>query len=485
MTSTRKTAETSEVLSEVFEDNLSDVPSDDEGAEDFSDDCGDCSTDSDIIRPVKKNRVAVFESDSETDEANDKTNCWSGIDKAPRLEMFEGHPGVTTFPPQYDCVTSVTNLFFGDDLFEMFCAELSKYHDQTAMNRQILSRTLKWSQVTQKDFKKFLGLIILMGQTRNNNWKDYWSIDPLIFTPIFSQTISRHRFQQIWTTFWHFNDNSKMDICSGRLFKIQPVLDYFLNKFRTIYKPKQQLSLDEEMVPWRGRLRFRTYNPAKLTKYGLLVRMVCESDTGYICNMDIYTAEGKKLEETILSVLGPYLGIWHHVYQDNYYNSTTIAESLLQNKTRVCGTIRENRGIPPHFKVQSSMMNKGDVKICRKGDTLLLAWRDKRIIRMISTIHEASVSPTKRKNRETGENIPKPICITEYNKYMKGVDRADQFLSYYPILRKSMKWTKKVVLYLINCGLFNAFRVYNELNPTKKIKYCENVTRRYVLDKKK
>jgi hypothetical protein len=35
--------------------------------------------------------------------------------------------------------------------------------------------------------------------------------------------------------------------------------------------------------------------------------MVCEATTGYIGNMDIYTAEGRKLEETIYSVLEPYL----------------------------------------------------------------------------------------------------------------------------------------------------------------------------------
>jgi hypothetical protein len=45
--------------------------------------------------------------------------------------------------------------------------------------------------------------------------------------------------------------------------------------------------------------------------------------------MEIYTAEGKKLEELIFSVLEPYLDLWHYVYQDNYYNSVEIAEKLL------------------------------------------------------------------------------------------------------------------------------------------------------------
>jgi hypothetical protein len=37
--------------------------------------------------------------------------------------------------------------------------------------------------------------------------------------------------------------------------------------------------------------------------------------------MEIYPAEGRKLEETIFSVVEPYLNLWYHVYQDDYYNS--------------------------------------------------------------------------------------------------------------------------------------------------------------------
>jgi len=51
---------------------------------------------------------------------------------------------------------------------------------------------------------------------------------------------------------------------------------------------------------------------------------------------------------------------------------------------------------------------------------------------------------------------------------MKGVDRADQYLSYYSLLRKTVKWPKKGAFWLINYGLFNSFRIYQKLNPTSK-----------------
>jgi len=67
--------------------------------------------------------------------------------------------------------------------------------------------------------------------------------------------------------------------------------------------------------------------------------------------------------------------------------------------------------------------------------------------------------------------IKKPYVVVQYNKFRKGVDRADQYLSFYSVLRKIVKWSKKVVLYLLNCALFNAFFVYRTLNTNKKVKY--------------
>jgi hypothetical protein len=82
-----------------------------------------------------------------------------------------------------------------------------------------------------------------------------------------------------------------------------------------VYSPGQELSLDEGMIIWRGYLRFQTCNPAKLTKYGVSVRMLCEAKTGCISNMEIYTAQGKKLNDTVMSVLENNVGVHHHVYQ--------------------------------------------------------------------------------------------------------------------------------------------------------------------------
>ena len=62
---------------------------------------------------------------------------------------------------------------------------------------------------------------------------------------------------------------------------------------------------------------------------------------------------------------------------------------------------------------------------------------------MISTIHDATIVNKGKKNRKTNMEIKKPYAVVQYNKFIKDIDRADQYLSYYSVLKKTKKWSKK------------------------------------------
>ncbi|CAK9833144.1 Transposon Tf2-8 polyprotein [Anthophora retusa] len=154
---------------------------------------------------------------------------------------------------------------------------------------------------------------------------------------------------------------------------------------------------------------------------------------------------------------------------DNYYCCVfvKVAEELLKHKTNICGTIRANRGLPICLK--SVTLKDKSMEFRRKGKILIQKWNTtKKVITMISTIHSANM--VECVNKRTNKKGLKPICVRDYNKFMKGVDRADQYLSYYSILRKTKKWTKKTVLYLINCALSNAYQIYTK-NSENSIRF--------------
>ena len=73
----------------------------------------------------------------------------------------------------------------------------------------------------------------------------------------------RNGFQSI-LEFSHFNDNSQHDVNNpnrDKIFKIRPVVTYLVTKFKTVYSPDRQVSIDEEPILWKGRLCFKQYIP--------------------------------------------------------------------------------------------------------------------------------------------------------------------------------------------------------------------------------
>jgi hypothetical protein len=109
--------------------------------------------------------------------------------------------------------------------------------------------------------------------------------------------------------------------------------------------------------------------------------MVCEAVSGYICNREIYRAEGKKLEEdTVLSLFDTNLGQNHHFYQDNFYNSVRLAQTLLDRKVRVCSTMRPNKGIPRDPEGEGKHLKKGQSVCRRNGDVSVHVQKDIRFV---------------------------------------------------------------------------------------------------------
>lgn len=203
--------------------------------------------------------------------------------------------------------------------------------------------------------------------------------------------------------------------------------------------------------------------------------MLCDSTTGYILSFKLYSGVKVSLNSTILELLEHSAGKWHHLYMKKFYNSVKLSKILLKKKIRVCGAIRQNQGFPNSLKYKRLKIFETAFK--RKGEILFQMWRSSKNkdIKMISTIHNAEIINTGKKYRKSNDPIQKPECIVDYDKHMNRVVRADRYLRFYPIYRKTIKWSKKAVLYLFNCALFNSFRVYkykySNVNSTKTLQF--------------
>lgn len=63
-------------------------------------------------------------------------------------------------------------------------------------------------------------------------------------------------------------------------------------------------------------------------------------------------------------------------------------------------------------------------------------------------------------------NVPRPCAITEYNKYMCGVDRFDQNVVQYRIAYRGKKWWSSIFTWLIDACVQNAWQLHRKVQPT-------------------
>lgn len=362
--------------------------------------------------------------------------------------------------PEERTPISFFNLLIDIIFLEQIVAATNKYALELfcGPNTTPGSRITRWKDLTIAELKIFLALIMHMGVLQYPRIQDYWKVNKL-FISCFPKFMSRDRFLIILRC---INFEARPDP-SNRASKVQFLIDYFNDKMKSIFYPQKKLCIDEAMVLWRGRLQFRQYIKGKRHKYGIKLYSLCDPH-GLILKFFMYCGVlddmGAKSHagNVVMKLMEDKLNCGHSLYMDNYYNSFSLAALLLRKGTYCTGTLRLDRKyISPELK--SAKLKKGET-IARYAEGVVVGkWRDKRVVSYISTEFENEmVTSLNRVNLER----TKPLPIVQYNHFMKGVDRADQMMSYYPCERKTLRWYKKIFVHVLQMLLSNAHYLYNE-----------------------
>ena len=130
----------------------------------------------------------------------------------------------------------------------------------------------------------------------------YWCRNPLTRTPFFGQAMSRDRFCNILLNLHIFDDsnNPRYGLPDhDPLAKLRPFIDMCQENFKHTYKPDLNLSLDEGTCPWKGKLRFKVYNPSKPAKFHIKLFQISESQSGYVVGFNIYTGKNSCVENNV------------------------------------------------------------------------------------------------------------------------------------------------------------------------------------------
>ncbi|XP_014484873.1 PREDICTED: piggyBac transposable element-derived protein 4-like isoform X2 [Dinoponera quadriceps] len=334
------------------------------------------------------------------------------------------------------------DLFVSEDYLQNI-ADCSNRYAENLKNssNQVQSRITQWKSLTLEELKIFIGLLLHTSTTKMNRVVDYWKIHRL-YKSVFPQYMSRNRFQIILRCLHFVDEQNNAD----RMDKCKLVIDNFNNVMECIYYPGKNLSLDESMILWRGRLIFRQNIKRKRHKYGIKLYVLAEPN-GIILKVHVFastldvTAGKGHTKKIVDKLLEGKLNAGHAVFMDSFYNSYGLAAKLLEQNTYCTGTLNKKHKDNPNSIITKKLKKGENVSQCRNG-VHIGKWKDKREINYISTEFPDEMQEVITRR---GTVATKPAAIINYNKNMSGVDLQDQMLSYYPCERKTLRCWKKLL----------------------------------------
>lgn len=360
--------------------------------------------------------------------------------------------------------------FIDDEIMSLLVTETNRFAAQSiasnSTKRLTQSRLQKWVDTDIEEMQKFLGIVLWMGLIQLPQLRDYWSTNMLYGNNI-PKIMSRNRFEMLLAML-HTCDNEGPRDPDDRLFKISKFLDILQPKFKSSYIPEELVCIDESNVPFRGRIHFRQYIPNKRHKYGIKVFKLCVSG-GYTWSFKVYTGKERAgdisvAEKIVTELMDSLLDSGRTVYTDNWYTSVRLSKQLINRDTHLVGTLRQNRRNNPS-DVVNAKLKKGQVVAQQNEDkTVVLKWKDKRDVLMLSTKHDDSMLTFLQRGKE----LSKPAMVVEYNKGKAFIDLSDQMAAYSPYVRRTVKWYKRLLFHLItSTAMVNSLHLYNVINNKK------------------
>lgn len=383
---------------------------------------------------------------------------------------FSGTPGVRVNITDYNDPLEIFKLFFTQELVDLIVEQTNAYAQEFLSYRPLrqFSRYRAWKATDANEIYVLLALYTMIGLIWKPELEKYFTKKKLFSTPGFSTLISHNRLKLL-NKFLHFTNAPMPRSGNKKLHKIMPIFSYLVAKFAEVYTPERDVSIDESLLLWKGRLGFKQFIRIKRARFGIKTYILSEARSGYIWKMIIYVGKETDLVESVdnghatrvlLTLMKDLYNKGYCVYADNFYCSPEAALALAEQRTDLVGTIRSNRkGLPAVVMNQQLNRNETIAATEAQGKMMVLKWADKRNVHLLSTKHELHYKEVVRK----GNPVLVPGVVDDYNIFMGGVDKVDQMLSAYPLERKRQKiWYKKEFKHLVNMTIFNSLALHHK-----------------------
>ncbi|GBP21726.1 PiggyBac transposable element-derived protein 4 [Eumeta japonica] len=378
------------------------------------DSCSD--SESNVTEPTPENNDEQLWSESDdvplqeyvsidTYKGRDGTTWKSEPDRqsrTPRHNIIRGGIHKVILPPRQAIIDPIVSfsLFIDDHVLEI----IVKYTNTEGL--RVLQN--RWKSTDKIEMQAFLGLLLTIGVNKQGSvdFREYW--DPIFGNPIFRATMGKNRFASL-LRFLRFDDKNTWSLrkSKDKLAPIRELWEYVNQNLKKLYLPGENLTIDEQLVPFRGRVSFKRFLPSKPDKYGMKIWWICDSKTSYpLFGVPYLGKEGQNRAENLAynvvnQLCQPYFRSNRNVTFDNYFTSIDVAKYLAQNGLTTVGTLRKNKTcIPPNFQPKKTRDIESNVFGFYKNMTLVsYVPKKNRAVILLSTMHHGKEEDVNKNNK--------------------------------------------------------------------------------------
>ena len=349
----------------------------------------------------------------------------------------------------------------------------------------------KWVDINRKDLESFLSILFISGiQKRKDKPSNWFSDNSLLENPVMKNIMSGRKFTMMMR-YLHCCPAAPQDPTApdyDPAYKIAEFRDSLEERFTKAFCPGQQLSLDETLLRAFGRIKFKVRIVSKAARYGIKIYVITDARTAYVLCVIIYTGKSTynagdapehpmKTVQVVNKLVEPFKNTFWTIYIDRFYTSLELLKSLAEQNLFVTGTMLANR-IPADIRIAKTSrefcnMKRGDAVKSKfvfyktdgtRSECGLVGWKDRNMVYCWSNDTNNHMFDQCCRRGDGGIiRIPRPLSISNYNKYMGGVDLADMIrLFCESTIRGQKRWWLNLFFYLVDVGTSNAWVLYNE-----------------------
>ena len=338
--------------------------------------------------------------------------------------------------------------------------------------------TATFRDITFNEMKAFIACLIVSGCRNDSHLRTKHMFENLFSVSFYRLLFSEKRYAFIMRSLRfdnkaERNGNDRFEYC-------RVLWDTLMENCKRNWIAGPTVTVDEQLIPFRGRCLFRMYMPNKPAKYGLKIFMVCDSKSQYCLFGIPYLGKGsvdkKELKGGVnqgeyftmkLLELGNLLhDIGRVVVTDNWFVSRHLAQTLYNIGLFLIGTIRQKPYLPADT-VCTNLVNEQECVAFYDHDLnanyVMKRKKGKKTVTILTAVH----------NKLTYVEGKKTEAHMYYNAAKGGVDGFDKIIALHSVSRKTNRWPMSIFYGMINIAVANAWIIFKG-RPHERVCYKQD-----------